>query len=129
MIALASVDLPDPFGPIRAWISPRPTLRSTPRRICLSSALTCRLRISSWDIGLRLSVGWSAGSNRLGDGRERQRVALAAARELDELGERRALQRPDRASLRAHPQKPCRARTPAVALVRAEIGRASCREK
>ena len=30
--ALASVDLPEPFGPIRAWTSP-PDDRSTPRRI------------------------------------------------------------------------------------------------
>ena len=27
---LASVDLPEPFGPIRAWTSPAPTVRSTP---------------------------------------------------------------------------------------------------
>ena len=47
MIALASVDLPEPFGPIRAWIDPASTSRLTPLRISLSSAVTCRLRISS----------------------------------------------------------------------------------
>ena len=30
MIALASVDLPEPFGPIRAWISPRATVEVDP---------------------------------------------------------------------------------------------------
>ena len=38
MSAPASVDLPAPFGPIRAWISPALTDRSTPRRISASSA-------------------------------------------------------------------------------------------
>ena len=31
--ALASVDLPEPLGPISAWTSPAPTVRSTPFRI------------------------------------------------------------------------------------------------
>jgi hypothetical protein len=31
--ALASVDFPEPFGPISAWSSPGPTARDTPRRI------------------------------------------------------------------------------------------------
>ena len=39
MMALASVDLPEPLGPIRAWISPSRTVRSTPLRICLSLGL------------------------------------------------------------------------------------------
>src|SRR4029077_13259791 len=47
MIAFASVDLPDPFGPIRALIEPDSTSRLTPLRISLPSAVTCRLRISS----------------------------------------------------------------------------------
>ena len=29
----ARVDLPEPFGPISAWTSPSPTVRSTPERI------------------------------------------------------------------------------------------------
>src|SRR4051812_10251687 len=53
MIALASVDLPDPLGPISAWISPFETSRSSPLRICLSSALTCRFVISRSAIFLR----------------------------------------------------------------------------
>ena len=46
MITFASVDLPEPFGPIRAWISPFETSRSSPLRISLSPALTCRFLIS-----------------------------------------------------------------------------------
>src|SRR3954453_17809141 len=97
MIAFASVDLPDPFGPIRAWISPLPTERSTPFRISLSSALTCRLLISRNDIGLRDSKKgkFSAGlhhGQRGGPGR-RDGQRVGAARELDELGQRRALKR------------------------------------
>ena len=64
MIALASVDLPEPFGPIRAWISPFSTSRSRPLRICLPSAVTCRLRISRSAICLRcrgLSRGRASG--------------------------------------------------------------------
>ncbi len=47
MIALARVDLPEPFGPISAWMLALSTSRLTPLRICLPSAVTCRLRISS----------------------------------------------------------------------------------
>src|SRR6478735_1715858 len=36
MITLESVDLPDPLGPISAWISPCCTVRSIPRRISRS---------------------------------------------------------------------------------------------
>src|SRR5215211_5754271 len=53
MIVLARVDLPDPFGPIRAWISPFETSRSSPLRISLPSALTCRFVISRSAIFLR----------------------------------------------------------------------------
>src|SRR3954453_17435734 len=99
MIAFARVDLPEPFGPIRAWISPLPTERSTPFRISLSSALTCKLLISRSDIGLRFRTGevLSAGLNhrqRGGAGRNSGH-RVRAARELDELGERRALKRRD----------------------------------
>src|SRR3712207_9581092 len=86
----ASVDLPEPFGPIRAWNSPERTCRSTPLRICLSPAETCRFLISRSAMvseGLIVGVGLAGG-------------------ELDELGQRGALQRLDD-----------------------EIGRASCRER
>src|SRR5436190_1669774 len=43
---LASVDLPDPFGPINAWTSPWRTVRSMPLRICLPSTDACRPSIS-----------------------------------------------------------------------------------
>jgi hypothetical protein len=49
-IEYASVDLPEPFGPMIACVSPARTVRSTPRRIslvpCSDSTLTCRSRIS-----------------------------------------------------------------------------------
>src|SRR6195952_3047311 len=52
----ANVDLPEPFGPMIAWVSPELTVRSTPRRIsCGPSSVcteTCRSRISRvaiWD--------------------------------------------------------------------------------
>src|SRR3954471_2777773 len=46
MIVEASVDLPEPFGPISACSSPFETDRSTPLRISRSSTRRCRLRIS-----------------------------------------------------------------------------------
>src|ERR687896_2297135 len=89
MSALARVDLPDPLGPISAWNSPERTCRSTPLRICLSPAETCRFLISrsamfSSDIG-----GWR----------------VLARGEVDELRERGALQRADDAHLHARPQQ------------------------
>src|SRR5207244_4157398 len=42
MRTLARVDLPDPFGPMMAWISPGRTLRLTPRRISLPSTVAWR---------------------------------------------------------------------------------------
>src|SRR6218665_2753918 len=54
-IVYASVDLPEPLGPIIAWISPSAIARSTPRRIsrspCSVTTFTCRFLISSTDIG------------------------------------------------------------------------------
>src|SRR5215213_11577575 len=47
MSVFASVDLPDPFGPISACVSPRFTVRSTPWRISRSSVRTCRFSIWS----------------------------------------------------------------------------------
>ncbi len=38
-IAYDSVDLPDPLGPISAWVSPDFTVRSTPLRIGMSVAV------------------------------------------------------------------------------------------
>src|SRR3954453_102179 len=85
MITLASVDFPDPLGHISAWNSPSRTGRSTPLRICLSPAETCRLRIS------RSAMDLQGFSRRCGKG--------------DELGERGALQRLDDADLHARPQQ------------------------
>src|SRR5687768_8203896 len=112
MIALANVDLPEPFGPIIAWISPERTWRSTPLRICLSPAATCRFLISSSAMDLHL------GYVRCG--------------ELDELGQGRALQGLDDAHLHARPEKlggallavgVVRARDAAVAVVEEAVHR------
>src|SRR3954465_5588484 len=82
MITLASVDLPEPLGPISAWISFERTSRSRPLRISLSPAAAWRLRIDSSAIG-----GHFQGDQRGGTGGE-----------LDELGERRAAHRLDHAA-------------------------------
>ncbi len=76
MIAFASVDLPEPFGPIRAWISPLPTARSRPLRISFSPARTWRLRISS---SAMVSVGSGGGGIRP-QARRRARSARSARR-------------------------------------------------
>ena len=62
---MASVDLPEPLGPISAWISPCAMLRSTPRRISRSSMRTCRLRIS------RSAICGAPPSSRAGTSSER----------------------------------------------------------
>src|SRR5215217_5275098 len=85
MIALASVDLPEPLGPIRAWNSPSRTWRSTPLRICLSPMATCRLRISRSAMDLQRFI--------------------RGCGEADELGEGGALERADDAHLHARPQQ------------------------
>src|SRR5215208_3687542 len=117
MIALASVDLPEPFGPIRAWIEPFSTSRLTHLRISLPSAVTCRLRISSSansapgfvsKLSLRRGdsdalVGWCG------------RVLVG---EPDQLGQRRAGERLGDAALHARPEKLGRAGAVAVRLVR-----------
>src|SRR5919198_2367287 len=109
MIAFASVDLPEPFGPISAWNSPGRTCRSTPLRICLSAAVTCRFLI------------WSSAMCPL-RGRDGSGGVGAEARplvELDELGQGRALEGVDDAHLHARPQQPRRAAA-AVLAVRAQ---------
>src|SRR5919206_2190544 len=88
MTAFASVDLPEPLGPISAWNSPSRTCRSTPLRISLSPAVTCRFLISRSAMDLQCGA--------------RSRVVSG---ELDELGKRRALQRADHAHLHARPQQ------------------------
>src|SRR5687767_4977059 len=90
MTTFASVDLQEPFGPMRAWISPERTWRSTPLRICLSPAATCRFRISRSAMDLQ--------------GRVRMRMP-ARPGELHELGQGRALQGLDDAHLHARPQQ------------------------
>src|SRR3954465_14745634 len=102
MITFASVDLPEPFGPMRAWISPSRTVRSRPLRICLSPAEAWRFLISRSGMGSDLDqlLGFTVG-------------------EGDELGQRRALQRLDHAALDAHPEQ-LRGAELAVVVVRAQ---------
>src|SRR5436190_21907835 len=105
MIALARVDLPEPFGPIRAWIEPFSTSRPTPLRISLPSAVTCRLRISSsanWGLLGRLckSSLRRGGGGVLGSGGGRVLVG-----ELHQLGQRGAGERLGDASLHPRPEK------------------------
>src|SRR5690242_11402664 len=107
MIAFASVDLPEPLGPISAWNSPGRTCRSTPLRICLSAAVTCRFLI------------WSSAIGSLVSRHSDFRGADAGARvELDQLRQRRLLQRADDAQLHPGPQQLGRA-GPRVLPVRA----------
>src|SRR5215212_9393674 len=80
---LARVDLPDPLGPMSAWISPSRTDRSTPLRICLSPTRAWRFRISRSGMGSDLKGhGFTLG-------------------ERHELGERRALEGLDDPALHA----------------------------
>src|SRR3954447_6674028 len=104
MITLARVDLPEPLGPISAWISFERTSRSRPLRISLSSAATCRLRMDSSAI-----VDLLQGNKWCG-----------ARRERDQLGERRALHGLDHAALDARPEQLCGAALAVVGLVRAQ---------
>ena len=72
--APARVDLPAPFGPMRAWSSPAPTARSTPRRISPSSAEAWRSSTSR--AGESLS---SLKAYRFGQVSDRPAPHLAAA--------------------------------------------------
>src|SRR3954447_23005210 len=67
----ASVDLPEPFGPMIACVSPEWTVRSTPRRIsfvvCSAVTATCRSRISRMAMmcACSLSVAGVAGDRHV----------------------------------------------------------------
>src|SRR6476661_1844784 len=64
----ASVDLPEPLGPMMACVSPVLMVRLTPFRIslvpCSVSMLTCRSLISRVDMLFFLSVRKSGGTGR-----------------------------------------------------------------
>ena len=49
-MALASVDLPVPLGPMMAWTSPLLIVRERPLTISFSPMATWRSLISSWDM-------------------------------------------------------------------------------
>src|SRR4051812_11762415 len=77
MIVDASVDFPEPLGPMSACSSPLLTLRSTPRRISRSSTRTWRLRISRSAIWVSYGGAkrWGRGlGNEFGKGRVLQRA-------------------------------------------------------
>ena len=91
MSAYASVVLPEPLGPMIAWTSPFPTVRSIPLRISLSGAAvgaTCRSRISRY---WSLTAGWDSCRwwLRLGEGGRRDLAGGHGGRaclELDDAG-------------------------------------------
>src|SRR4051794_2000936 len=117
MITLARFDLPEPFGPISAWTLPFSTSRSRPRRIPLSSTLTCRLRISSSANFTPVSVfGRVVALGGCADRRGSLSSRLGAA-ELHQLGQRRARERFGDAALHARPEQLRRAGVIAVVLV------------
>src|SRR5215218_2551657 len=64
----ARVDLPEPLGPMMAWVSPVRTVRLTPFRIslvpCSVSMLTCRSLISRVDMCLVLLCPVPCGAER-----------------------------------------------------------------
>ena len=59
MTTFASVDLPEPFGPIRAWISPLPTARSRPLRISLLAGAD--VEVADLELGHGLLQGFGGG--------------------------------------------------------------------
>src|SRR3978361_75526 len=61
MRTCASVDFPDPFGPMSACTSPDATSRSTPRRISTPATDACRFSIRRV-----LNVGPSDGHHHVG---------------------------------------------------------------
>src|SRR5690606_102653 len=75
--AEARVDLPEPFGPMMACVSPDLMVRSTPRRIgfgpSLVSTLTCRSRISRVDISGSPNDSKVSGREKWGSGRNGDR--------------------------------------------------------
>src|SRR4051812_5255464 len=101
MTAFARVDLPDPLGPMSAWISPERTWRSTPLRICLSPAETCRFLISRSGMFSLAEVDLQGDFQRRNAGNG----AGGLGGEGDQLGQRRALQRADDAELHAGPEE------------------------
>src|ERR1700742_2220814 len=125
MITLASVDLPEPFGPIRAWTRPFSTSRSRPLRIFLSSICTCRLRISSSAISLRfwgscVKFGVLQGVDDRGLGPHLGLAAPVRRRELDQLGQRRSGECLGDAVLHSGPQQLGGAGAVPIPFVRAE---------
>src|SRR5262245_38221451 len=117
MIAFARVDLPDPFGPISAWTSPFETSRSSPFRIRLSSALTCRFLISRSAMCLRCRSGGAGRLRDLTRHRFADRVVLG---ELDQVGQGGPGQRLGDPAMDAGPEKLGSARAVSVRFVRAE---------
>src|SRR5215204_4714994 len=121
MITLASVDLPEPLGPISACTFPFSTSRSRPLRIFLSSTSTCRFRISSSAILLRFWGVMQKLCGFLGSAAD-DGGALGGALvgELDQLGQGGPGQRLGDAALDSHPEQLRRTGLVAVGFVRTE---------
>src|SRR5204863_107658 len=99
MIEFASVDLPEPLGPMSAWTSPRETRRSTPLRISLE------LVASVSAPGGPHELGFSKPGDELLQVRERKPLGLG------DLGERHGPLTVAPAELDHHPHavlRPCR---------------------
>src|SRR5439155_14495277 len=93
----ASVDLPEPFGPMMACVSPCFTVRSTPRRISRMpsappSTLTCRSLISSVATSLLLQV--LGACQLVVDTGEQTLLDIGQADPLDDVGEEAAHHEP-----------------------------------
>src|SRR5579875_3496579 len=88
----ARVDLPDPLGPMIAWVSPDATARSTPFRISFASSpvptVTRRSRISSFDIRSVLLFGAEAQAGL--DGDHDLALQVRDADSVDDVGEEAA---------------------------------------
>ena len=86
------VDFPDPFGPMRAWISPRFTVRETPLRISVPSTearRSSRTRRGASAMGGTGYPGRAARHARRGRGGDTSREGAAQARSAANVSSRR----------------------------------------
>src|SRR5680860_1445458 len=81
----ASVDLPEPFGPMIAWVSPALMVRSTPFRISFGpssvSTLTCRSLISKLAMSLLTPYRFVGSLSAVGCVRRRAHRCRSGARD------------------------------------------------
>src|SRR5262245_31117435 len=111
MRVLANVLLPEPFGPIRAWISPLRTSRLSPLRISFPSTATWRSLTTSSGVWLMVDSGSLPPL-----GRRLSRPFDRLARSASLVDEQRSGNRSGREAL------PARAAVPHVRVVELEPG-------